>query len=181
MNFQCKLLIYAFAIGIAVGKTAAGEEPAKHATDNERLLGTWSQVAYEEDGKPQHSGMHYFRFSGKKAEEWFAPGNAVSVRRWEYEIDPSANPKHLDILDPNSGPHPGFVSGIYSFEGDKLVWVWDSSNKPGYTDPNTKIEYTHRPTSFTTAAGSGLQRYTYARVTDPKLAAPPSDDARAPK
>jgi uncharacterized protein (TIGR03067 family) len=168
-------LLFTLFLAVWAGRPTDGADPANKPAEKERLLGTWVQVDYESAGKHAHFGEHYFRFTGTKAEEWHSPNDPSRVRNWGYEIDEAADPKHLDLSDPEAGPISGYVSGIYKWEGEKLIWIWDMSDKPGYTDPKTKKEYTHRPESFTTNPGDGLERNVYARVTDPRLAAPPAE------
>src|SRR5262249_3394188 len=125
------------------------KETAKKARD--RLQGTWDVVAMEHDGErtanKEVKDLQMI-FTGKKMT--LNKGDKASFDSL-YKVDPTKNPKTIDIkflMGPDEGKT---FKGIYTLKGDRLVICWSESG-------------TKRPTSLTTKPKSSRTLYILKRA-----------------
>jgi uncharacterized protein (TIGR03067 family) len=120
----------------AVAQGDAQKEQAK-------FQGTWVIESAQADGKEIPSDVF-------KSFKMTFKGDAYAVQMGQekiegaFRLDPSANPKKIDI-QPENGPDRGRVqAGVYEFDGDKLKICaappgkdrpagFDTKDKPGQT------------------------------------------------
>ncbi len=136
------------------GGRALADDAAK---DKKQIEGLWQAVALEADGRQAPAGeLKKFQLRFKGDQVVFDP--EADNREHAFEIDPSANPKAMD-LTPGDGPAKGkkLPCAIYRLDGDKLVICMDKEGQTG-----------KRPTEFKTAAGDGLALITLERVKKSK-------------
>ncbi len=104
------LLAASFAFAAPVPKALKAKLP-----DRERILGEWTFVLSERDGKAQPSDApSVWTFTEGKMHS--TSGNT----EWVIKLDPDANPKRIDIAN---------YAGIYEFEGDKLKIAFHLNGK----------------------------------------------------
>jgi uncharacterized protein (TIGR03067 family) len=128
------------------GHESAEQESVKRELD--RLQGRWKLISGERDGSASvnlntelvlTTGTITLIVGGK---EYPSP----------YTINPSKNPKEIDIVK-TSGPDKGKTSpGIYAWEEDEFKICF--ANQPGGT----------RPTTFAAKQGSGHTLFVFRRV-----------------
>jgi uncharacterized protein (TIGR03067 family) len=113
------------------GRALRGDEkPADAAKDEKRFEGEWAVVSQKYKGKdvdPAELKDMRFVFKGKTV--------ALIDRgvRANWTIDPTKNPKHLDLVYTDPEPVEGLtVHGVYEFEGDTLRICFDADKlRPG--------------------------------------------------
>ena len=93
-------------------------------TDIELLQGTWKQIEYERDGikdPPDEQGWQpCATFSGHSFVVTLADGNIYI--KGNFTLDPSRNPKAMDVTD-TFGPEAGqTLLAIYQVDGDRFVF-----------------------------------------------------------
>jgi uncharacterized protein (TIGR03067 family) len=158
-----------------VGSLLAAD-PAKPATDRERLVGTWAVVEYEIDGKIHNDSKTIYRFSTNDVKSWQHGSGADKVRFYSgFEVDEKANPKHLDLIESDGMGIETRYTGIYEWDGEKLIWTYAHTADGVFVDPKTNINYTARPSELMTKPGDKMMRTVLTRVTGPKLATPPDE------
>src|SRR5262249_21999194 len=99
--------------------TATADEPLKKAKakDLAAFQGDWHVQWVERDGKKVELGADaVYTIKGNK---WLLGDREIS----SIEIDPSCNPKLLDLTRLIDDQRKGFkMEGIYKIEGDTMVW-----------------------------------------------------------
>lgn len=126
-----------------------------------RHQGTWAVVRSIRDGKegPADAMEEIARVVEGNRVVWKRAGESFAATR--FELDPSADPKAIDLI-PEGGPNRGDrVLGIYAFEDDLLVLCTADPGNP-------------RPTEFEALPGSKTTLMTFRRL-DPSDAPPPGD------
>jgi uncharacterized protein (TIGR03067 family) len=124
------------AIGVALLVAAD-----TRADDDAKLQGTWRMVRGERDGKPVPP-------DAVRTATLTMEGNMHTVRVGEdsyigtQKLDPSTQPKSIDVTDSEGRFKGQTLKGIYRVEGDELTVCFA---KPGE----------QRPTKFTTRSGTG--------------------------
>ena len=141
--------VMAMAAGLAVALAVVGGTAAQDKkTDKEMILGDWKVVTVQVGGKDVRDKLprKIVTFRGDKVT---VMGDA------EYKLDPSKNPKQIDVTvseGPNDGPdQKGTHPGIYKLDGDKLVI---HQAQPGQD----------RPTGFESKDGTKTLLLTLERV-----------------
>ena len=135
--------------------SSADEPPAKDrkqadktARDRDAILGTWQVVKVEEDGKDVSQTDRAKEF---QSGPWTITRNKIvlkaGVREMNYELDPFAKPKTLDM--DNGGDKK--LDCVYSLDGDTLRIC--APVNPGGT----------RPAEVDSAKGSGTRLLTLKR------------------
>ncbi len=134
--------LHALAVLSLVGLLAADtakEEAVKN--DLKKLQGTWSVVSMEMDGKllPDETRRKIkLTITGEN----FTFDNGEDTHGGRYKVDPTQDPKELDIVI-TRGDEKGKVYLVsYKFEGDRMIQCMELSNQ-------------RRPREFTGKAGSG--------------------------
>ncbi len=139
-----------FTVSLLIGAdslTAGGPKDAKS------FEGTWSLIAGEADGKalPQKQLK-----DGKlvlKGDAYTVTLADIGTVKGTQKLDPSKEPKTIDINDA-SGPNKDKTClGIYELKGDELRVAFAPPGKA-------------RPTKFTTAADSGQWMHVWKRVKE---------------
>jgi uncharacterized protein (TIGR03067 family) len=131
---------------------AAGEADRREAArkDLERLQGTWTLVAMENEGNP---------LPPEHFEGWSAvyEGDALTLkagdqvrRRGVVTLDPSRTPKAINTWDMDGPYEDQTLAGIYDLDGDTLKLCF---SRPGQ----------ERPTKFVTKEGPGFLLVVYKR------------------
>lgn len=135
-----------------------GDLRAKAINDEQRIQGAWNCVAVESQGTQRPEAF----VKGNSLIVTFQ-GNAAILKPHRagiffqldvigsFQLDPTKNPKTIDIVDPESGRK---IPGIYGFEGDalKLCFATEPSRVP------------ERPADFTTKPGSLNFVFIFKRV-----------------
>jgi len=125
----------------------------------EKLTGTWVQAG--ENAPPENAKIRLVyagrQFVGRLGERVLFRGSV--------KLDPTQNPKAIDLtLD--SGPNKGKVSlGVYEVEGDSYRGCLAAPGKP-------------RPTRLAPEAGSGRQGFALRRVQDEEATNPSPPGAK---
>ena len=107
--------------GLAVEPTAKGDQKTdKPKEDRDAILGTWKVTAFEFEGKNAFDSPE-----GKKIKDATVTITADKMvfkseedaSEFTYQLDPTAKPKAIDLLDTTTGR---MHEGVYSLEGDAL-------------------------------------------------------------
>jgi uncharacterized protein (TIGR03067 family) len=130
-------VLVTLALGLTVAVACAHED----ADDKQKLQGVWKAAAFEESGK-EAKGARARLLEGMSWEfkgdvfVWRMEGQIES--KGTYGIDPSKQPKAIDLFDPQRKIH---CVGIYEFQGDTLKIRFNDSADG-------------RPKAFTTEKGT---------------------------
>jgi uncharacterized protein (TIGR03067 family) len=137
---------------ITAGLLAPGA--AEQKKDRDPLQGTWTIVSMERDGKKVTAADKALTVTIKGSEYTFpSAGGFTKSQEGTYKLDPSKDPKTLDVL-PTDGPIKGKTfPGIYELDGDTLKACFDAAGKG-------------RPTEFSAKPGSGRVLVIYRRQKD---------------
>ena len=94
------------------------------ATEMEKFQGTWRQIAHERDGvadPPEERGWEpRVTFSGDTFVVTLA--DASTPIKGTLKVDPSRQPKALDLTDTFGADAGKTFLAIYAFEGDRLTF-----------------------------------------------------------
>lgn len=129
--------------------TARGDEPAARE-ELERHQGTWrtSSSIYNGQAAPEDLVRSITRTVEKDHVVWKRDGKSFAGTR--IELDPSRDPKTIDVI-PDGGKDCGErVLGIYKLEQDRLTICMAAPGKP-------------RPVAFAADKGSGSTLRTFIR------------------
>jgi uncharacterized protein (TIGR03067 family) len=139
-------LLIALVLAVGAGLLDAAVVPADDlaAKELEALAGSWRPVAAENNGNKSSErelmGRHWIRDAQGMWTMW-RDGSAV-VEWAVTAIDPTQNPKAIDV-QVIAGPHRGTIYlGIYELDGDVLRLCFAVPDKP------------ERPTDFSAAKGT---------------------------
>jgi uncharacterized protein (TIGR03067 family) len=122
----------------------AGADAAKDAAvkkDLENFQGTWTVESMELDGKPLPEEQRRKIKLSLKGED-FTFDNGTSSEPGLYKIDPTKDPKELNIVISKGEDKGKVYLVIYKVEAGKMIQCMELSNK-------------NRPREFTGKAGSG--------------------------
>jgi uncharacterized protein (TIGR03067 family) len=134
------------------GLVAASLAAATLADDHElkRHQGTWSVTSSIYDGQPAAEAIvrSIKRIVTSDHVAWERDGKRFAETR--IELDPTREPKTIDVI-PDDGPNRGErVLGIYKLEGDRLTIAMAAPGQP-------------RPKQLLAAKGSGCVLRTFQR------------------
>jgi RNA polymerase sigma-70 factor (ECF subfamily) len=139
------LAVVVTGAGVTTGVSrarAAADDAAKVKAELKKFQGNWVDIYAEKAGKKQEEvGDHELKFDG----ETFGVADHGRVQeKGTFKLDPSKNPKEIDlrIRDRNDEEKTGL--GIYTWDGENLKFCW---GEPGGEK---------RPTDFTTRDGGVL-------------------------
>jgi uncharacterized protein (TIGR03067 family) len=121
----------------------------------ERHQGTWTATSSIYDGQeaPEELVRSITRTVEKDHVVWKRDGKSFAGTR--IELDPSRDPRSIDVI-PDGGKDRGKrVLGIYKLEDDRLTICMAAPGKP-------------RPTAFKAEKGSGYTLRTFTREKAPK-------------
>jgi uncharacterized protein (TIGR03067 family) len=130
------VIVVGFFIG-AVQAQDAVKKSADVKKDMEALQGTWQAVSGMRDGtKAPDDRINMIK--------WMFKGDLVTHRQAsKYELDPTQNPKTIDLKPAESTDDDKTVKGIYEIKGDELTIC---VAPPGGTRPT---EFASKPGSMT--------------------------------
>jgi uncharacterized protein (TIGR03067 family) len=136
------------AFGLLVAVAAAQEDAVKK--ELEKLQGTWTYLALEQDGKPmppEELKNMTVTFTGDK---FVLKQGSELIRAGTQKIDPTKKPKTIDATY-TEGETKGMTRlGIYELTDDTARVCFSTTGKD-------------RPTEFKTAAGSNRYMITIRR------------------
>jgi len=124
---------------LAALAASAGEDALKK--DYEQLQGTWTVVSMEMDGKflsEERRKKTKVTIDGEK----FTFDTGVDTHEGLYKLDPSKDPKTLDIVITRGDEKGKTYLAIYKFENGRMIQGMRLDNK-------------ERPKEFTGKAGTG--------------------------
>jgi uncharacterized protein (TIGR03067 family) len=128
---------------LACSLLTAADDPKPKEGDKDRLRGTWVLTSAWFDGQEIPPGRTtILKFDGNE----FMSKNAMREITGTYEIDPSSDPKTLD-LNPEKGRK---IKAIYELRGDRLTVCHGVGGGP-------------RPAEITANAGSGTALMRFER------------------
>lgn len=137
-------LVCCASIATAPGRA---DEPSKASSvkeDLQRLQGTWQVEEWAEGGKASTA------VELKKRSAFFG-GNVFIFRRdgkvhqaGAVQIDPSKDPRTMNLSIKEGAGKDGVMLGVYAFEGDSLKLCFDpeGQTRPGGFQPDTKSGWT---------------------------------------
>jgi uncharacterized protein (TIGR03067 family) len=126
--------------------TGAKSPPDAVAEELEKFQGTWRQVAHERDGvadPPDERGWEpRVTFRGDTFVVTLADGSTPI--KGTYKVDPTREPKALDLTDTFEADAGKTFLAIYALEGDRLTFCAADAGQ-------------ERPTEFRTRPGQDLR------------------------
>jgi uncharacterized protein (TIGR03067 family) len=132
---------------LGVGLLLAADTPSDKAKEEAKFKGTWTVSKMTSDGKEKEDT------GGVK---FVIKGNTITIRsegqdrKMTFKIDPTKDPKVIDLV-PAEGKYKGkTLKGIYSFDNDTL--------KISFTNPGED-----RPTKFDSEEGSGIIAFEFEK------------------
>ena len=126
------------------------------ASDRELIQGTWRRVSVVTNGK-DNTGFDRDELMTIDGDTFFEPGNE-KPRRGKIVLDPTTNPRQVDVHIPVSMDNDLVLRGIYKIEEDRLtVFQQEDWTK------------TKRPTNFIIRADDNCSLIVYERVPDDEL------------
>jgi uncharacterized protein (TIGR03067 family) len=110
-----RIIVALFAVTLLVAADAPDEAVKK---EKEKLKGTWVVESFQVGGMKldKLKGMTY-RFDGDKL---FIKAPGQKEVEGAYRIDPSKDPKQLDIVTPRSDGGKATSLAVYALDGDEL-------------------------------------------------------------
>jgi uncharacterized protein (TIGR03067 family) len=120
--------------------------PDAVAEEMEKLQGTWRQIAHERDGvadPPEERGWEpRVTFTGDTFVVTLADGSTPI--KGTFKVDPTREPKALDLTDTFGADAGKTFLAIYALEGDRLIFCAADASQ-------------ERPTAFRTQPGQDLR------------------------
>jgi uncharacterized protein (TIGR03067 family) len=145
MRVRC--LLIATASVLLVAATAPQDSAVKN--ELEQLQGTWQMVSHEVDGKPDEALKGAVRVV--EADKFTIKKGDKTLRAATMKLDPTKEPKWIDITF-TEGPEKGKTRrGIYILEGDTQTICYGDLDKD-------------RPTEFVSKPGTGHRLVVFKRV-----------------
>jgi len=137
------------ATGLVVLLLVAADAPKS----GESLQGTWKLSGGEADGKPLTEKQLKDGKLVIKGDHYTVTLADKDTATGTEKLDPTKEPKTIDITD-DSGPNKGKTClGIYEIKGDEFQCAFAPSGKP-------------RPTKFATVPDSGQWKHVWKRVKE---------------
>ena len=139
-----------FAVSLLIGAHALKADGPK---GEKALQGTWSLSAGEADGKALPEKQLKDGKLVLKGDDYTVTLADIGTVKGTQKLDPTKEPKTIDIKDA-SGPNKDKTClGIYELKGDEFRVTFAPPGKP-------------RPTKFATAADSGQWMHVWKRVKE---------------
>jgi uncharacterized protein (TIGR03067 family) len=140
---KIRIAVALFAVALLVAADAPDEAVKK---EQEKFKGTWIVESFQVGDKTldKLKGMTY-RFDGDKVFIKVPDGKEIEGT---YKLDPSKNPKELDIITPRSDGGKVVSPAIYAFDGEELKICSGATTTT--TDAKGKVvgKTGDRPTKF---------------------------------
>jgi uncharacterized protein (TIGR03067 family) len=140
-----------FALAGLLLSACSATVPSASVEQNRHLAGTWSCLSATIDGKPLPDGT-------VKLLHLTLAGNKYQTRKGDdvlfdstYTVDPSTNPKQINILGTEGALAGKEALGIYSIQGDTLRICYILTGQT-------------RPTVFESPIGSGAYLLLWKRM-----------------
>jgi uncharacterized protein (TIGR03067 family) len=132
----------------------AGDDKAKK--DLERMQGTWEMHALEINGKEVPPQQRDGTILIVKGSEYRTKIKNKDLPGFQLKLDPSKNPKELDMIQKQADGSEKVIKGIYTFENDhfKMCRGLDASHE--------------RPTQFATWPDTGYFVVTWKKQSEPR-------------
>lgn len=129
-----------------MGDTDAKSHPDAVAEEMAKFQGTWRQIAHERDGvadPPDERGWEpRVTFTGDTFVVTLADGSTPI--KGTYKVDPTQQPKALDLTDTFGADAGKTFLAIYALEGERLIFCAADAGR-------------ERPTEFRTRPGQDLR------------------------
>jgi uncharacterized protein (TIGR03067 family) len=122
-----RIALLAVALGVvAVGVGVAAPPAAAVKAETKKLEGVWTVTAQEHGGKPdplEDLSKLAFIITAEKVIARFGDPTTDNVQRlgMEYQIDPAAQPKAIDLTYAEGELKGQKLLGIYGLDGDTLT------------------------------------------------------------
>lgn len=138
------------AVSLLIGAAAAKQDVPN---DVKAFQGTWQLCAGEADGKALPENLLQDGKLVIKGNRYVVTLADRGTVKGKQKLDPTMEPKTIDIMDA-SGPNEGKTClGIYELKGDEFRVAFAPPGKP-------------RPSKFTTAPESGQWLHVWKRVKE---------------
>ena len=135
---------------LVVGATGLTEDAPKNT---KAMDGTWTLSSGEVNGKELTEKQLKGGKLVIKGENYTVTIPERDTVKGKQKLDPSKDPKTIDIKDAGGPNKDKTCLGIYEIDGDELRVTFAEAGKP-------------RPTKFATAPGSGLWLHVWKRVKE---------------
>jgi len=115
------LAVVVTGVGVAAGvprALAAADDAAKVKAELKKFQGTWVDIYAEEVGKKQEQvGDHQLKFDG---EAFSVADHGHVEEKGTFKLDPSKNPKEIDLRLRDRNDEEKTALGIYTWDGENL-------------------------------------------------------------
>jgi RNA polymerase sigma factor (sigma-70 family) len=140
--FALAAIVTGAAVAAVPRVLAAADDQAAVKAELKKFQGTWVDIYAEKAGKKQEQvGDHELKFDG----DTFSVADHGNVEeKGTIKLDPSKNPKEIDLRIRDSNNEEKTALGIYAWDGENLKFRW---GEPGEEK---------RPTEFTTTPLGGF-------------------------
>ncbi len=146
--FTRSSFVTSLAVTLLIGATALAADAPK---DQKGLQGTWSLSSGEAEGKALTEEQLKDGKLEIRGDEYTVTLADKETVKGTQKLDPTQEPKTIDITD-STGPNKGkSCLGIYELKGGEFRVVFAAAGKP-------------RPTKFATAADSGHWMHVWKRA-----------------
>jgi uncharacterized protein (TIGR03067 family) len=131
----------------------AADDAAKK--DQDKLQGRWEAIAIEYNGKDlKADGVKLtFNFKGNKATIEGTEEITKDFSGFTFKLDPSTNPKCIDMTVTGGDQKDSVIEGIYEFKGEEFRLC-------------AKITAKERPAKFASPEGEFIGLVTLKRIKD---------------
>ena len=113
MNFHVLMLVFS---GLLLGA-----DKAKHdgMADHKKIQGTWALTTAKDSGKDQVKGIEHFKLI-VTANHFRLEFQDKVLQKFTYQLNPSKQPKWIDVTEIVDGKAQDPARGIYELKGDTL-------------------------------------------------------------
>jgi uncharacterized protein (TIGR03067 family) len=138
-----------FAVAmLANSAVAAADESAKE--DMARLQGLWTMAEYIIDGTRSNESQIRSWVLVVEGDQ-YNPGVREFSVEFTYRLNPTRNPKAIDLMPHTGNARGRTIRGIYRLDGDRFTLCYPADSQA------------ERPAGFGARSGSGLIRVTWRR------------------
>jgi uncharacterized protein (TIGR03067 family) len=152
--FRNCFMRWGIAMGLALSLLIIGDALTKENLKNEETLdGTWKLIGWEADSKALPEKQLKDGKLVLKGDDYTVTLADIGTVKGTQKMDPTKEPKAIDIKDASGPNKDKTCHGIYELKGDEFRVVFAPPGKP-------------RPTKFTTEADSGQWMHVWKRVKE---------------